>query len=90
MQGDSRLETYSRRKRWRAEFAARLQHPASRRLPFIQEDYVGGEPGKINLYVGKTPIKFNIPEAEAVDRLVDLIREHGKWVEPELRDPLIH
>jgi (E)-4-hydroxy-3-methylbut-2-enyl-diphosphate synthase len=46
--------------------------------------YVGGAPGKINLYVGKTPIKFNIPEAEAVERLVDLIREHGKWVDPEL------
>lgn len=45
--------------------------------------YVGGAPGKINLYVGKTPIKFNIPEAEAVDRLVDLIKEHGKWSEPE-------
>jgi (E)-4-hydroxy-3-methylbut-2-enyl-diphosphate synthase len=45
--------------------------------------YVGGAPGKINLYVGKTPIKFNIPEAEAVDRLVDLVKEHGKWVEPE-------
>jgi (E)-4-hydroxy-3-methylbut-2-enyl-diphosphate synthase len=45
--------------------------------------YVGGAPGKINLYVGKQAIKFNIPEAEAVDRLVDLIREHGKWVEPE-------
>ncbi|MBI3418151.1 MAG: (E)-4-hydroxy-3-methylbut-2-enyl-diphosphate synthase [Verrucomicrobia bacterium] len=44
--------------------------------------YVGGAPGKINLYVGKTPIKFNIPEADAVERLVDLIREHGKWVEP--------
>jgi (E)-4-hydroxy-3-methylbut-2-enyl-diphosphate synthase len=45
--------------------------------------YVGGAPGKINLYVGKTAVKFNIPEAEAVDRLVDLIREHGKWAEPE-------
>ena len=45
--------------------------------------YVGGAPGKINLYVGKQAIKFNIPEAEAVDRLVDLIKEHGKWVEPE-------
>jgi (E)-4-hydroxy-3-methylbut-2-enyl-diphosphate synthase len=44
--------------------------------------YVGGAPGKINLYVGKTPIKFNLPEAEAVDRLVDLIKEHGKWAEP--------
>ncbi|MGZ8938567.1 MAG: (E)-4-hydroxy-3-methylbut-2-enyl-diphosphate synthase [Limisphaerales bacterium] len=45
--------------------------------------YVGGAPGKINLYVGKQAIKFNIPEGEAVERLVDLIREHGKWVEPE-------
>jgi (E)-4-hydroxy-3-methylbut-2-enyl-diphosphate synthase len=43
--------------------------------------YVGGAPGKINLYVGKTAVKFNIPEGEAVDRLVDLVREHGKWVE---------
>jgi (E)-4-hydroxy-3-methylbut-2-enyl-diphosphate synthase len=44
--------------------------------------YVGGAPGKVNLYVGKTPVKFNIPEAEAVDRLQDLIREHGKWLDP--------
>ena len=43
--------------------------------------YVGGAPGKINLYVGKTAVKFNIPEAEAVERLQDLIREHGKWVD---------
>jgi (E)-4-hydroxy-3-methylbut-2-enyl-diphosphate synthase len=51
--------------------------------------YVGGAPGKINLYVGKTPIKFNIPEAEAVERLVDLIREHGKWVEPEQKEIVV-
>lgn len=44
--------------------------------------YVGGAPGKINLYVGKTPVEFNIPESEAVDRLVGLIRQHGKWVDP--------
>ncbi len=44
--------------------------------------YVGGAPGKVNLYVGKTAVKFNIPEVEAVERLQDLIREHGKWVEP--------
>lgn len=44
--------------------------------------YVGGAPGKINLYVGKTPVKFNIPEGEAVDRLVDLIKENEKWVDP--------
>ena len=46
--------------------------------------YVGGAPGKINLYIGHKPVKFNIPEAEAVERLVDLIKEHGKWAEPDL------
>ncbi len=45
--------------------------------------YVGGAPGKINLYVGKTPVKFHIPEMEAVERLVDIIREHGKWRDRE-------
>ena len=44
--------------------------------------YVGGAPGKVNLYVGKQAVKFNIPEGDAVERLVDLIRDHGKWVEP--------
>ena len=43
--------------------------------------YVGGAPGKINLYVGKTPVKFNVPQEEAVERLVDLIKEKGRWVE---------
>lgn len=49
--------------------------------------YVGGAPNKINLYVGKKPVKFNIPEAEAVERLVDLIKEHGKWVEAVSAEP---
>jgi (E)-4-hydroxy-3-methylbut-2-enyl-diphosphate synthase len=44
--------------------------------------YVGGAPGKINLYVGREAVKFNIPAEEAVERLIDLIREHGKWSEP--------
>jgi (E)-4-hydroxy-3-methylbut-2-enyl-diphosphate synthase len=52
--------------------------------------YVGGAPNKINLYVGKTPIKFNIPEADAVERLVDLIKEHNKWVEPEAKETVAH
>jgi (E)-4-hydroxy-3-methylbut-2-enyl-diphosphate synthase len=47
--------------------------------------YVGGAPGKVNLYVGKTAVKFNIPEAEAVSRLVDLIQEHGRWFDPPVR-----
>ncbi len=45
--------------------------------------YVGGAPEKINLYVRKNCVKVNIPQSEAVERLVDLIKEHGKWVEPE-------
>ena len=51
--------------------------------------YVGGAPGKVNLYVGKTPVKFNIAEAEAVERLKDLIREHGKWVEAATAPPVL-
>ena len=51
--------------------------------------YVGGAPGKVNLYVGKTAVKFNIPEAEAVDRLKDLIREHGKWIDPVAAEPVL-
>lgn len=50
--------------------------------------YVGGAPGKINLYVKKTPVKFNIPQENAVEELVNLIKEHGKWVDPsEIGEP---
>ncbi len=45
--------------------------------------YVGGAPGKINLYVGKNCVQYNIPEADADARLIALIREHGKWTDPE-------
>ena len=44
--------------------------------------YVGGAPNKINLYINKTPVKFNIPEAEAVEKLVELIKENDKWIDP--------
>ncbi len=50
--------------------------------------YVGGAPGKINLYVGKQAVKFNIPEGEAVERLIDLIREHGKWIDAPAGEPV--
>jgi (E)-4-hydroxy-3-methylbut-2-enyl-diphosphate synthase len=46
--------------------------------------YVGGAPGRINLYVGKNCVQYNIPQAEADARLIALIKEHGKWIEPEL------
>ena len=44
--------------------------------------YVGGAPGKINLYVGKQCVQYNIPQAEADARLIALIRERGRWVDP--------
>jgi len=44
--------------------------------------YVGGAPGKINLYVGKTCVQYNLPQSDADARLIALIKEHGKWVEP--------
>ena len=44
--------------------------------------YVGGAPAKINLYVGKQCVKYNVPAEEALDRLIDLIKEHGKWRAP--------
>jgi len=43
--------------------------------------YVGGSPGHVNLYVGKDVVEKGVPEAEADDRLVNLIRQHGKWVD---------
>jgi (E)-4-hydroxy-3-methylbut-2-enyl-diphosphate synthase len=43
--------------------------------------YVGTGPGKINLYKEKTVVRKNVPEAEAVQALIDLIKEHGDWVE---------
>jgi (E)-4-hydroxy-3-methylbut-2-enyl-diphosphate synthase len=45
--------------------------------------YVGSAPGKVDLYVGQDIVKKNIPAGEAVDELVSLIRDHGKWVDPE-------
>lgn len=44
--------------------------------------YVGTGPGKINLYKEKTVVKKNISEEEAVDALIELIRENGDWIEP--------
>ena len=44
--------------------------------------YVGTAPGKISLWVGKTQVKQHIPEEQAVDELIALIKEHGQWIEP--------
>jgi (E)-4-hydroxy-3-methylbut-2-enyl-diphosphate synthase len=44
--------------------------------------YVGTGPGKITLYKEKEVVRRNVPSEDAVDALIDLIREHGDWVEP--------
>ena len=45
--------------------------------------YVGVGKGKIALYRGQEVIKKAVPEAQAVDELIELMREDGKWVEKE-------
>jgi (E)-4-hydroxy-3-methylbut-2-enyl-diphosphate synthase len=44
--------------------------------------YVGTGPGKITLYKEKTVVKKNVPEEEAVSELIELIKSHGDWVDP--------
>ncbi len=43
--------------------------------------YVGAGRGKISLYKKKECVERNIPEDEAVDKLIDLIKKHGDWHE---------
>jgi len=43
--------------------------------------YVGAGPGQINLFVGKECVERNIPEDRADERLIELIKKHGMWVE---------
>lgn len=45
--------------------------------------YVGGAPGMINLYVGKDCVRKGLPADGADDALVALIKERGRWVEPQ-------
>jgi (E)-4-hydroxy-3-methylbut-2-enyl-diphosphate synthase len=45
--------------------------------------YVGGAPGRINLYVGKDCVEKGIPTEQADQRLIHLIQTHGKWVDPK-------
>jgi len=44
--------------------------------------YVGAGAGKISLYKGKEVVKKNLPAESAVDALIGLLKEDGKWVEP--------
>lgn len=44
--------------------------------------YMGGAPDRVNLFVGKECVEKNVPTAVAVDKLIDVIKAHGRWVEP--------
>jgi len=44
--------------------------------------YVGSKPDKIDLYVGKTCVQRDISFADAPDKLIELIKAHGKWIDP--------
>ena len=44
--------------------------------------YVGAGRNRISLYKGKTCIEKNIPEEEAVEHLIALIKKEGDWTEP--------
>ncbi|CAN1171917.1 4-hydroxy-3-methylbut-2-en-1-yl diphosphate synthase (ferredoxin), chloroplastic [Linum perenne] len=48
--------------------------------------YVGGAPGKIDLYVGKTVVRRAIQMEHATDALIELIKEHGRWVDPSVEE----
>ena len=43
--------------------------------------YVGAARGKISLYRQKECVRMNIPQENAVQELVNLIRQDGKWEE---------
>jgi (E)-4-hydroxy-3-methylbut-2-enyl-diphosphate synthase len=45
--------------------------------------YVGGAAGQVNLYVGKECVEKGVPAEDADDRLIELIKAHGKWVEDD-------
>jgi len=48
--------------------------------------YVGGAPGKIDLYVGKEVVRRGIPMEGASDALVQLIKDIGKWVDKDAEE----
>ena len=52
--------------------------------------YVGSGNGKITLYKGKEPVVRNIDQSEAVERLVELIKQSGDWTEKILHPHPTH
>ena len=48
--------------------------------------YVGSGAGKVSLFKGKKLVKKNVDESEAVEALIDLIKEHGDWKTEYVRE----
>ena len=44
--------------------------------------YVGAAAGRVSLYKGKQCLEMNIPEDDAIDRLVEIIKQNNDWREP--------
>lgn len=48
--------------------------------------YVGTGVGKITLYKGKEVVKRNVASENALNELIELIKDHGDWVEPSVEN----
>lgn len=42
--------------------------------------YVGAGPGRVTIYKGKNPVRKNIPEENAIEELIQVIKDHGDWI----------
>ena len=51
--------------------------------------YVGSGRGKITLYKGQEVVKRGVPSKDAVDELIEIIREDGRWIEPEIHEEML-
>ena len=45
--------------------------------------YVGAAAGKVSLYKGKECIERNVPQEDALSRLIQLIKDNGDWTDPQ-------
>ncbi|MEL7147411.1 MAG: (E)-4-hydroxy-3-methylbut-2-enyl-diphosphate synthase, partial [Bacteroidota bacterium] len=51
--------------------------------------YVGSGKGKITLYKGQEVVKRGVPSSDAVNELIEIIREDGRWIEPEVHEEMV-
>jgi (E)-4-hydroxy-3-methylbut-2-enyl-diphosphate synthase len=44
--------------------------------------YVGAGPGRVHIYKGREARMRNIPEKEALDAMIALLKQEGDWLDP--------